>query len=355
VALDAAPILIPPTALIERTDFYGEYRLQQITAQLGAGPQNVVFFGDSLLDGFRFTGADAWSHTIAPFGAENFGIASDSTATLLWRLAAANELFDQPKVAVVEIGTNNLLFDVDGAPLPDTYSAQAVSEAVTGITAVVATMRALSPQTKILLLGLMPVGESPTDPLRGEVANVNGRIAQLADRQHVWYLDGSQVVLQPDGARDMTEGGIHLTSQEYEAWAALIQNTLGQMLGSAAPPTVANVGVDRVGGRVKDIRLTFNEAMDPNSTANPGNYTLLQLAPRPNPVGTSFASAVRNVVAQYDPVHWTVTLNLPRSTPPNAHYVLIANGLGPSAITSASGVALAGPADQPGTNYQTSI
>src|SRR5207248_434200 len=73
-----------------------------------------------------------------------------------------------PKVATLMIGTNNVRDN----------SAEEIAE---GIKAIVKTLRAKLPQTKVLLLGVFPRGEQPDDPSRAKLAAVNETIAARAD------------------------------------------------------------------------------------------------------------------------------------------------------------------------------
>src|SRR5262249_37708735 len=97
-----------------------------------AGASGVVFFGDSITarwDEPGYPGLAVWNSEIGPLGAVDFGLDGDRTQNLLWRLDNG-ELDGQPKVAVVEIGTNNLIFSGQNETPEDT---------VAGITAVVRT------------------------------------------------------------------------------------------------------------------------------------------------------------------------------------------------------------------------
>jgi lysophospholipase L1-like esterase len=199
---------------------------QQYVAEARAGGANVVFLGDSITKRFgddtdpSEPGIAAWDTAIAPLGAENYGLAGDQAQNLLWRVVNG-ELAGQPRVAVVMIGSNNL------RPL-----GSSPEQAAAGITAVVAEIRALAPRTKILLMGVLPKGPSPSDPLRAEVQQVNRMISGLADDQHVWYLDIGPEFVQPDGTVSPTilSDGTHPTAAGYQIWADAIAGELQQLL-----------------------------------------------------------------------------------------------------------------------------
>ncbi len=144
----------------------------------------------------------------------------DLAQDLIWRVENG-ELAGHPRVAVVEIGTNNL-----GA-------GDSVADTVTAITGVVDAVEAASPSTKVLLLGLLPRGVSPVDPLRAAVAAVNARIAGLADGTHVRYLDLGPAVTPPNGAiarNFLPPDDVHPNARGYRLLTAAIRPTLVSML-----------------------------------------------------------------------------------------------------------------------------
>ncbi|HMB06619.1 MAG TPA: GDSL-type esterase/lipase family protein, partial [Isosphaeraceae bacterium] len=220
---DSSP---PSTAVtpVERLDPYAVQRHAANVAIADAGKTDVVFFGDSITDFFETArGSPVWQREIAPLNAADFGVSADQTQHLLWRLQNG-ELDGHPKVAVVNIGTNNLAHNT-------------TSETAAGVAAVVQQIEALSPKTKILLMGLFPRGALPTDPVRAEVQQVNALISGLADGDHIRYLDIGSDFLRPDGT--LPDGlfydSLHPSTAGYQVWADAILSPLAEMLGQPAP------------------------------------------------------------------------------------------------------------------------
>jgi hypothetical protein len=190
VAIPAAKLSFlntsPTTTPLQRTDADAVSAHAAALAAVAAGKASgVVFFGDSITQAWAWSGfgKTSWDASLAPLGAVDFGVGSDQPQNLLWRLLKG-ELGGHPRVAVVMIGTNNL-----------GYGPQ---ETAAGITAVVETIRSVSPGTRVLLLGILP-RSTPDDPYRGEIAQINGQIAGLADGNKVRYLDLGSLFLLPDG------------------------------------------------------------------------------------------------------------------------------------------------------------
>jgi hypothetical protein len=89
------------------------------------------------------------------------------------------------------------------------------------------------PETEILLLGILPRGESPADPLRQKVAQVNDRISDPAG-DRVRFLDIGAGFLEPDGTISpaVMPDFLHPSLLGYEIYTASVWWELRQMLGS---------------------------------------------------------------------------------------------------------------------------
>lgn len=189
------------------------------------GQHAVVFTGDSITYGWGRQGKEVWDKTFAPLKAVNFGIGGNRTQHVLWRLQNG-ELEGNPKVIVLMVGTNNLL----GKDPPD--------EVAAGIKAILDTIRRKQPQTKVLLLGILPCGSKPPSKagdrmMREKVKAVNQRIARFADGMTVRFLDAGDRFLEGGGLKKEAYSGneqIHLSRKGYEMWAEAIAPVLTEML-----------------------------------------------------------------------------------------------------------------------------
>src|SRR6266481_2902840 len=76
-------------------------RLKRISHAVKSTPFSVLFFGDSLTEGWDAT---MWERNLAPRGALNAGVSGDRTDHLLWRLQHGNLAGPQPKAVVLLIG-----------------------------------------------------------------------------------------------------------------------------------------------------------------------------------------------------------------------------------------------------------
>ena len=119
------------------------------------------------------------------------------------------------------IGTNNI---GTGASAENTAQ---------GIFQVVARLRQLSPQSRILLLGVLPRGATAQDSTRAAVAQVNRLIEACADGQRVFFADpGSMMVDALGNLPDwVAYDWLHLSMVGYALMAAAIEPRLQKIIG----------------------------------------------------------------------------------------------------------------------------
>jgi lysophospholipase L1-like esterase len=129
-----------------------------------------------------------WQQYYAPRKALNLGFSGDTTANVLWRLDHGEVNGLHPKLAVVLIGTNN------------TALGQTAEDTELGIDAVVKDIEHRLPETKILLVGILP----SKLPSREQNFDVNGYLGMHyagGEDPQVSYIDIS-VVFYPHGELD---------------------------------------------------------------------------------------------------------------------------------------------------------
>lgn len=181
------------------------------------GDVELVFLGDSITQGWANN--ETWKKFYSHRQAANFGIGGDRTQHVLWRIQNGNLEGIAPKVAILMIGTNNA-------------SANSAEEIADGIEQIVATLHEKLPDTKILLLGVFPRGESP-NPTRDKLAQTNELISTLADGEHVRYLDIGPSFLEEDGtiSKEVMPDFLHLSPRGYQIWAESIEPAVAELLG----------------------------------------------------------------------------------------------------------------------------
>lgn len=182
---------------------------------------NVVFLGDSITQGWGGEGREVWEKNFAPLGAVNYGIGGDSTRQVLWRIQNGEIDGLNPKLVVLKIGTNNLYGDNNSG---------SDEEIAQGITQIVQTLRLKLPQTKVLLLGVLP---RQNDYFSNRAKNINAIIAKLDDGKIVRFLDMS-ARFQTDVGKVVPElyvgDQLHLAKPGYQMWADAMKPLFDQMM-----------------------------------------------------------------------------------------------------------------------------
>lgn len=188
----------------------------QIDARARQGNVDLLFVGDSQVTGWNLAGdgQSVWDQFYASGNAMAAGLPGDTTQGVLWTLIHSDLSNLQPKLTVVEVGTNNL------------SEGDSPADIAAGTTAIVQTLHEEFPETRILLMGILPRGESANSPLRTAVAATNALVQVIADGQNVFYVDLSPLLLGADGAflpGLVQPDFVHLTSAGYEIWAQAIE------------------------------------------------------------------------------------------------------------------------------------
>jgi beta-glucosidase len=202
------PVPSPYASAVERAN--------SITQAVKSSRHSILFFGDSLTEGWD---PAVWEQYLEPRGALNAGVSGDRTDNLLWRLQNGNLAGSPPDAAVLLIGTNDLAYGRSPELTAD------------GIRAVLEELRQHFPDANILLLGLLPREKSPTARLRLATIAVNRLIRDCADGQHILYADIGDVLLDSDGrlTAAISPDALHFTGRGYSLLAARLDRELDRL------------------------------------------------------------------------------------------------------------------------------
>lgn len=230
VSAAANPAVVPTDRLSE--GWWAE-RHKAIVAGLAIhADTQLLMIGDSITNNYdkaKPPNEDfqpIWQQYYAPRKALNLGFSGDTTANVLWRLDHGEVDGLHPKVAVLLIGTNNT------GMMHETAEA---TEA--GIDAVIADLEQRLPETKILLLGILPT-RLPSKEQNFDVNSYLGARYAGGKDPHVTYMDISVIFYEGGSLNDSIFYDPYLTPPR----ASLHPNTLGQrMMASAIEPTVARL------------------------------------------------------------------------------------------------------------------
>jgi lysophospholipase L1-like esterase len=207
-------------------------RHRELCARAQKEPIDILFLGDSITQGWHGTGRDPyegdglaiWQEFYEPRHAANFGMGSDRTENLLWRIEHGELGRAQPHVVVLLIGTNNLATDTP-------------EEVAMGVAAVVKELLRRLPRTRVLLLGILPRGvvrdanleRSAADP---RVASANRLIQAEKRDSRVTYVDLGPHFLSDDHSIsiELMPDFLHLGREGYRRWAVAMEPDLRRLL-----------------------------------------------------------------------------------------------------------------------------
>jgi len=227
---DINTALIPvPRLEMDTYDFYARHHAE-LEIQKKVKPQ-VVLIGDSITHywggepiGSEVNGSAAWQRIFGGMPVINMGFGWDRTQNVLWRLRQGEFEGLTPKWVVLMIGTNNLT-------ATENARSNTPEEIVEGIDAIRREIHRRSPDSRIILMAILPREPNPDSLLRAQIQKTNHLLAQrfsngLSNESSVTYLDIGAAFLQPDGSlpQSVMPDGTHPNDAGYQIWAdALIK------------------------------------------------------------------------------------------------------------------------------------
>jgi lysophospholipase L1-like esterase len=221
VTLTAQTTTIPkenPTAIQHG---WQQQCLDRVQAAQGH-PVNLLFLGDSITDNFsqpvrpdwNLVGIDVWNQHYANRNALNFGVSSDGTEHMLWRLDHMAVHAFHPKVVVILAGINDAQFS------PEDIAA--------GVKAVVLKTESLYPAARIVLMNILPNARAKA---KTDAANLI--IDRLIDNKTVFGLDlAPYMPAVGDNWLGLGRDHLHLSEEGYAIWATHLDPLLARLTKS---------------------------------------------------------------------------------------------------------------------------
>jgi lysophospholipase L1-like esterase len=230
---DAAPA--PHTVLaatpLSRMDIpWWRARFEAKQQELRSRPIDLLFLGDSITQSWEWRDfAPVWQRYYGDRNAIDLGFTGDTTAHLLWRIENGEVANIAPKAAVILIGANNL-----------GRVHWSAADTIAGIDAIIGALRHRLPDTRLLLLSILPSERSAW--VTETTATVNRALAaRYARGGDVTFLDVTHVFMQ-DGQlnRDLFQEAtltpprgylLHPSAHGQALLAEAIEPTLSTLLG----------------------------------------------------------------------------------------------------------------------------
>ena len=212
-------------------------RHEAVVNRVKQGHVDLVFLGDSITQDWEEHGppdwrdfAPSWQRFYGDRNAVNLGFKGDTTASLIWRMQHGEVDGIHPKVAVILIGANN-----NGRVH---WSAE---QTLGGIAAVIAEVHRRLPETKILLLPVLPSERSAW--VDQTTATINRGLAERygqGEDPTVTYVDVTGLFMHDghldraaflDGYLTPPDPLLHPTAQTQTKISEAIEPTLAKLMG----------------------------------------------------------------------------------------------------------------------------
>ncbi len=210
-----------PVTWLEKDSYNWDERHTQVLAEQKTIDPEIVMIGDSITHFWggppisrQQNGPKAWAETFGEHRVLNMGFGWDRTQNVLWRLDHGEMDGTHPKVVVLNIGSNNLT----GTGNARANSPAEIAEA---IGAICDRVHKKSPQSRILVMGVLPRGFKPDDYYRTNITALNRILAtQLTGKPLIGFLDISEQIVAKDAmlSRDIMSDGVHPTEAGYVIW-----------------------------------------------------------------------------------------------------------------------------------------
>lgn len=168
-------------------------------------------------------GPKAWDSLFHNYRVLNLGFGWDRTQNVLWRLDHGELDGLHPRTVIINIGTNNT------SQTPNARKNTA-PEIVEGIRAICIRVRSKVPGAKIVLMAVFPREQSPTNPRRILINEINKQLETFANDQKITFVDIGPKMLDADGAflPGMTFDFCHPTEKGYQIWADGIHSLISE-------------------------------------------------------------------------------------------------------------------------------
>lgn len=198
---------------------------EEISRIVSSQKLDILFLGNSITQGLGGNrqlvtykpGKAAADSCLAGLRWESAGISGDRTETLLWRVLHGQYEKADPSYVIITIGVNNIV------------AGHRPEEIAAGIEKVARVSEKQFPGSKILLLGLLPVGLEKTSERRVQYDAIQAILERQAWGNNIRYVNPTAWFTDASGRQtDGLYGGdhLHLTPKGYEVWCGHLKELL---------------------------------------------------------------------------------------------------------------------------------
>lgn len=198
---------------------------QEIVAKLKPDAE-LILIGNSIFQGLdREDCSEIWEKYLNQYQAGNLGISGDRTENVIWRLQNGALENINPKVALLLIGTNN----TDGNHYLKISSPEELEGAIWRICEII---NEKLPDTKILLMGILPYGYKENHRNNINKAT-NTLISKFPERDpDIHYIDIGDAYLDADGKvkRELMPDFLHPNPKGYLFMFKALEDEIARLM-----------------------------------------------------------------------------------------------------------------------------
>ncbi len=211
---------IPVTQNRDANTYNWNDRHQELLKMNREDPPDVCFFGNSITHFWggepvakKRNGEESWEKYFGNMKIRNFGFGWDRVENVLWRVYHDELDGYKAKQIILMIGTNNISIHDSDQKIAD------------GIRFLIDAMKTRQPDARILLLAIYPGKDREK-----RVAELNLRLAQVAELEQVDHADIGNVLLDDDGKinESLFVDGLHPNEKGYDLLGSEIKELLAK-------------------------------------------------------------------------------------------------------------------------------
>lgn len=145
----------------------------------------LVVLGDSIADGWY--ASRSFTQQWLKDRPVNLALPGDQTQHLLWRIDQGVLDGLEPRLVVLMVGVFNLI------------AGFSPEETAAGVQALLSRVRSELPSARVLVVSLLPAGQTSSDPLRARIEATNRALGALAEPNRVVVVDVGGMFIDADG------------------------------------------------------------------------------------------------------------------------------------------------------------
>lgn len=195
---------------------------------------DIVFIGDSITHfwnrennvGF---GAKVWDEYYGKRNVLNLGYGFDRTQNMLWRIENGELENQDPKVFVINAGTNQF-------SITPNYDGDDSETAFAGVKLLIETLEQKYPRAEILVMAVFP--RLPEETTQKSIDGLNALLKEYLtgrNKDSLKFIDITKAMRNPDGSFNpaiYVDGACHPNNAGYRIWAEALEPEIRRILAA---------------------------------------------------------------------------------------------------------------------------